>query len=118
MLLPLSPVTAALFFIIAAAVVLAGLWSQGWLGGAHRLTTVSWLSDGHWMLSSAARKNIPARLSAKSRAGSHWLWLGWHTGAGNRSMLLLTGDVLPTELRRLSVRLRLESVCRPASIGA
>jgi len=118
MLLPLPPLSAALFFVVAAAVVGLGLWSQGWLAGAHRLTAVSWLSDGTWTLSSAARKNIPATLSAGSRAGSHWLWLRWHTGAGDRSMLILTGDVLPRELRRLSVRLRLESVCKAGLIGA
>ncbi len=33
-------------------------------------------------------------------------------------MLILTGDVLPRELRRLSVRLRLESVCKAGLIGA
>ncbi|WP_153067483.1 hypothetical protein [Steroidobacter cummioxidans] len=118
MLLPLPALSAALFFVVATAVVGLGLWSQGWLDGARRLTTVSWLSDGRWILSSATRKNIPATLSAESRAGSRWLWLRWHTGAGNRSMLILTGDVLPLELRRLSVRLRLESVCRTGLIGA
>jgi len=118
MLLPLPLLSAALFFVVAATVVVLGLWSQGWLDGAHRLTVVSWLSDGRWILSSATRKNIPATLSAESRAGSYWLWLRWHTGAGDRSMLILTGDVLPMELRRLSVRLRLESVCRTGLIGA
>jgi hypothetical protein len=105
-----------LFAVTAAAVVLFGFWRQGWLGGADRLTMVSWLSDGSWMLTSADRKNIPATLSAETRIGSRWLWLRWHTGcevgggrAGGRSMLILKGDVLPAEIRRLSARLRLES---------
>lgn len=110
MLLPLPPLSAAAFLVIAAAVVLLGLRWQGWLGGADRLTAVSWLSDGRWLLTSHTWKNIPATLSADSRVGSHWLWLRWHTGAGRRSMLVLPGDVLPAEFRRLSVRLRLESV--------
>jgi hypothetical protein len=74
------------------------------------VTTVSWLSDGRWLLFSATRKNIPATLSADSRVGSRWLWLRWHTPAGRRSLLVVQGDVLPAEFRRLGVRLRLESV--------
>ena len=109
-LLPLPPLFAALFFAVAAGVVLVGLWSQGWLGGADRLTAVSWLSDGSWLLTSSNRKNIPASLSADSRVGAHWLWLRWHTGGGRRSLLLLKGDALPVEFRRFGVRLRLESV--------
>ena len=94
--------------VAACAVVVLGLWSQGWLGGADRLTGVSWLSDGSWMLTRADRKNIPATLSAATRVGNGWLWLRWHTARGQRSMLILKGDVLPAELRRLNARLRLE----------
>jgi hypothetical protein len=107
--------------LLVSAVVLFGFWWQGWLGGAARLTTVSWLSDGSWVLTSADRKNIPATLSAETRIGSRWLWLRWHTeGAGprQRSMLILKGDVLPAELRRLGARLRLESVSSCALAGA
>lgn len=57
-LLPLPLLSAVLFFAIAAAVVVLGLWGQGWLGGAGRLTAVSWLSDGSWLLTSTNRKNI------------------------------------------------------------
>lgn len=109
-LLPLPLLSAVLFFAIATAVVVLGLWGQGWLGGADRLTAVSWLSDGSWLLTSTNRKNVPASLSAASRIGSDWLWLRWHTGLGRRSMLILKGDVLPAEFRRCSARLRLESV--------
>jgi hypothetical protein len=121
MLLPIPPLSAALFFVVAATLVGVGLWSQGWLGGADRLTSVSWLSDGGWLLTSAKRKNIPATLSAASRIGSCWLWLRWHTPGARRchcSMLILKGDVLPAELRRLSARLRLESVSLAALAGA
>jgi hypothetical protein len=114
-----------LFAVTASTVVLFGFWRQGWLGGADRLTTVSWLSDGSWILSSANRKNIPATLSAETRIGARWLWLRWHTGCEvggappcHRSMLILKGDVLPAELRRLSARLRLESVSSTALAGA
>ena len=121
MLLPVAPLSAALFFVIAAALVGLGLWWQGWLGGADRVTAVSWLSDGSWLLASGTRQNIPATLSADSRIGSCWLWLRWHTSGArprHRSMLILKGDVLPAELRRLSARLRLESVSLSALAGA
>ncbi|HEY5760202.1 MAG TPA: hypothetical protein VIU34_30475 [Steroidobacter sp.] len=117
LLLSLSP----LFAVTASAVVVLGFWWQGWLGGAERLTTVSWLSDGSWVLTSANRKNISATLSAETRIGSRWLWLRWHTGGAgprHRSMLILKGDVLPAELRRLGARLRLESVSSCALAGA
>jgi hypothetical protein len=110
MLLPLPPGPALLFAVVVAALVGLGSWRQGWLGGADRVTTISWLSDGRWLLVGATGKNIPAILAADSRVGSRWLWLRWHTPAGRRSMLLVPGDVLPAEFRRLGVRLRLESV--------
>lgn len=124
-LLSLPPASAAFFFVTASAVVMAGLWWQGWLGGPARLTTVSWLSDGSWVLSRADRKNIPALLSAETRIGNGWVWLRWHNVRDvggvrprHRSMLILKGDVLPAELRRLSARLRLESVSLSALAGA
>ena len=122
MLLPLPPWSAVAFFGIAAALIGLGLWRQGWLGGADRLTAVSWLSDGRWLLASDTRKDISATLSSDSRVGSRWLWLHWHTNAGRRSMLIVKGDALPAEFRRLGVRLRLESVfgerIQTRSIGA
>jgi hypothetical protein len=118
-LLALSPLTAALSFMVAATVVVAGLWWHGWLGDVRRLTRVSWLSDGSWLLTEAGQA-IPATLSPDVRVGSRWLWLRWHIGAGipgprRRSMLLVQGDVNGRDLRRLSVRLRLESVSRQPS---
>lgn len=115
-LLTLPALIAVLFLMIVTTIVMAGLWWHGWLGGARRLTGVSWLSDGSWLLSDAGR-SIPATLSADCRAGSHWVWLRWHvdTGVGGprwRSMLLVQGDIDARDLRRLSVRLRLDSVSR------
>jgi hypothetical protein len=121
-LLSLPPAYAVPLFVLAAVAVIGGLWSQGWLGGAHRVTAVSWLSDGQWLLSSATQKNIPATLSEDSRIGSRWLWLRWHIAgasrARHRSLLLLKGDVLPAELRRLCARLRLESLATAQPSGA
>lgn len=115
-LLPLPLALAALLYMIVATLVLAGLWWHGWLGGARRLTGVSRLADGRWLLTDAAQATLPAILSPHSRVGSHWLWLRWHIGAGadrgprRRSMLLVQGDIEGRHLRRLGVRLRLESV--------
>jgi len=94
--------------LVVSAVVLFGFRSRGWLGGPDRVTAVSWLSDGRWILTGADRKNIPATLSADTRIGNGWLWLRWHTEREVRSMLLLKGDALPAEIRRLNARLRLE----------
>jgi hypothetical protein len=114
--LTLPPQIAVLFLMIVTTIVIAGLWWHGWLGGARRLTGISWLSDGSWLLSDAGR-SMPATLSADCRAGSHWLWLRWRVGTGVRgpqwrSMLLVQGDIDARDLRRLSVRLRLDSVSR------
>ncbi len=120
-LLPLTPLPATVFFVTAFTLVMFGLRWHGWLGGARRLTTVSWLSDGSWQLSSGNWKNIPATLSADTRVGDGWLWLRWHicdARPHHRSMLLLKGDALPAEIRRLSVRLRLESVAATHRAGA
>lgn len=117
-LLPLQPITAAACFIVTTTVVAAGLWWHGWLGGERRLTNVIWSSDGRWLLEDGARRVVQATLSADTRVGAHWLWLRWQTSARrpkHRSMLILKGDVLCAELRRLSVRLRLESVFRQST---
>lgn len=113
-LLPWStPLQAAVFAVSAAAVVLLGLWRQGWLGGEHRLTTLSWLPDGRWLLADARHPSMPADLSGGSRVGSRWLWLRWDAPSSQRpqrrSMLLLYGDISALDLRRLVVRLRLQS---------
>jgi hypothetical protein len=125
-LLPLPVLHAMLFFMAVAALIAAGLWRQGWLGGARRLTHISWLSDGSWLLSDTAQANFPATLSRHCRVGSRWLWLRWHMdgadgaqgvrGMRQRSLLLVQGDIGAVELRRLGVRLRLESVSRQPTI--
>jgi hypothetical protein len=108
LLLSLPLLFASLFAVTAAAVLALGFRSQRWLGGPGRLTTVRWLSDGRWILSSSERKNIPATLSPGTRLGHGWLWLRWRTDREVRSLLLLNGDAPAAELRRLNARLRLE----------
>jgi hypothetical protein len=109
----LSPLPTAAFFVSSAAFVLFGYWRQGWLGGRSRLAAVSWLPDGRWLLTDDCQTGMPAELRADSRIGSRWLWLRWDTDRARRprchSMLLLQGDIPADELRRLLVRLRLQS---------
>jgi hypothetical protein len=108
----LAPLQSGLF-LLAAPVICLGLWRQGWLGGKRRLTAISWLPDGHWLLSDARQASIPADLRADSRVGGSWLWLRWTTDCSlrprRRSLLLLGGDIPNSDLRRLVVRLKLEA---------
>jgi hypothetical protein len=108
-----TPLQAAVLFAFAAVGVCLGLWRQGWLGGERRLTSVSWLPDGRWLLADAGHASAPADLRADSRVGSRWLWLRWNADCPHRprrrSLLLVRGDIPNPDLRRLVVRLRLEA---------
>lgn len=106
----------ALFYTCATAVVLSGLWRQGWLGGARRLTGLSWLADGQWLLTDARHAAMPAELLGGSRVGSRWVWLRLRADDSQRphrrAMLLLHSDLAAADLRRLVVRLRLQSAAQ------
>jgi hypothetical protein len=108
-----APLQAAVLSAGAVVVVLGGLWRQGWLGGERRLRSLSWLPDGRWLLADARHPDMPADLLAGSRVGSRWLWLRWSASCSQRphrrSMLLVHGDIPAADLRRLTVRLRLQS---------
>jgi hypothetical protein len=118
------PLQAAVLSVLAASLVGWGWWRQGWLGGRSRLAAVSWLPDERWLLTDDRRISVLADLRADSRIGSHWLWLQWDTDPSSqrprrRSMLLFHGDIPADELRRLTVRLRLQSqVASAAASGA
>lgn len=115
-----TPLQAATFYTFVTAVILSGLWRQGWVGGERRLTGLSWLADGRWLLSDARHPAMPAGLLGGSRVGSRWLWLRWSADCSQRphcrSMLLLHGDLPAADLRRLVVRLRLQSEASCAQI--
>ena len=117
-LAPLAPIQSGLFLLAAVCIGL-GLWRQGWLGGERRLTAISWLPDGRWLLSDARHTSIPAELRGDSRVGSRWLWLRWNVDCSlrprRRSLLLLGGDIPNSDLRRLVVRLKLEG--QPAGVA-
>ena len=107
----LSPLLATLLFALAAVTIALELWRQGWLGGQRRLTAISWLPDGRWLLADGCDSSMPADLRADSRVGGQWLWLRWNAERPRRprcrSLLLVGGDIPTPDLRRLVTRLRL-----------
>lgn len=90
-----------------------GLWRAGWIGSRHRIVGLRWLADGSWLLADSRETTVPAELSAGTRLAPNALWLQWTTVRGRRrSMLLASGDLPPSQLRALAVRLRIEAVER------
>jgi hypothetical protein len=91
--------------ILITALVGWGLRRTGWLGGVRRIERVVSLPDGHWVLVDGQGRPRDGMLRADSRTGAQFVWLRWNAD-GIRSMLLASGDVSATDLRRLVVRLR------------
>lgn len=118
LLLPSFSLLSAAAFMLVTTIVIAGLWLHGWLGGAHRLARIARLPDGRWQLRDARHTDVIAELRADSRVGARWLWLRWNAGSAWRpqpSMLLVHGDLPTADLRRLSVRLRLDACPQTAA---
>lgn len=118
LLLPSFSFLSAVVFIFVTALVIAGLWLHGWLGGARRWARIAWLPDGRWQLRDARHTDVIAELRADSRIGARWLWLRWNAGSAWRcppSMLLVHGDIPSADLRRLNVRLRLDACLQTAA---
>ena len=90
-----------------------GLWRAGWIGSRHRIVGLRWLADGRWMLAGNRESMAVGELSAATRLVRNVLWLVWSTSNGRRrSMLLAPGDLPASELRALSVRLRIDGAGR------
>jgi hypothetical protein len=95
------------------AAIAFGLWRAGWIGSRHRIVGLRWLADGSWLLADARETTVPAELSGGTRLGRNALWLQWMTASGRRrSMLVAPGDLPPSQLRALAVRLRIEALER------
>jgi hypothetical protein len=92
---------------LAALPALCWTWYSERSNG--RLTRVSWLPDGRWMLQ-ASHGPIEASLRPDSRFARHYVWLRWDADV-RRSVLMLPGDLAEADLRRLVVRLKVEG-CR------
>jgi len=116
-LLQQPPITVAAVMMCAAMGIGLGFRAIGWIGGARRLTRISWQPDGTWLLSDAAGRTIEARLSGASRVTPSVLWLRWSGRAGT-PLLLARGDVSSDEFRRLVVRLRLSDRLSPKVVHA
>jgi hypothetical protein len=93
--------------LLAACVVAAGFYRAGWWSGPHRIERVIWDQEGYWLLLDASGRAREVRLAADTRIGPGCVWLRWHT-SGPRSLLLLPCDASADQLRRLSVRLRID----------
>lgn len=110
--------------LLLAGVAAGGCWwgfrRAGWLEGERRISRVSWQAEGHWLLTDAQGRECTAVLQADTRVACGLIWLRWNTQAGinggavragkrggTHSMLLTSGDIPQSQLRRLGVRLRL-----------
>jgi hypothetical protein len=121
LLLPPVSLLVTVSFSLVTVAMIAGMWRQGWLGGARRLARIDWLPEGQWQLRDARHTEVAADLRADSRIGTHWLWLRWNAQSAcsrGRSMLLVRGDIPDHDLRRLVVRLRLDAGIPPRSAAA
>lgn len=98
-----------------ALLLAAGFHRAGWLAGDRRIARMVWSSEGEWLLLDSAGRAHTAELCADTRIGPSALWLRWQSPtAATRSMLLLPGDMPRHQLRRLSVRLRIDHQLPPA----
>jgi hypothetical protein len=109
--------------LFLAAAVLGSCWvgfrRAGWWAGERRISRVSWSAEGSWLLTDSQGRHYVAALRAETRITSGLVWLRWDTRAqvdggavragkqGIHSMLLTSGDIPRSQLRRLCVRLRL-----------
>jgi hypothetical protein len=92
--------------LVAASVVAAGFYRAAWWSGPRRLERVIWDQEGYWLLMDASGRTREVQL-AQTRLGPGCAWLHWHTSRPH-TLLLMTGDVPADQLRRLSVRLRID----------
>lgn len=112
-LLGFTAVAAATIGVFLAITCVVGFQRAGWLGGGRRIQRVVWQPQGDWLLLDAAGRSRETRLRADTRVGPGCFWLRWD--AGNPcSILLAPGDLPADELRRLSVRLRIDRDPVPA----
>jgi hypothetical protein len=108
--------------VLLAAAALGSCWvgfrHAGWWEGERRISRVSWSAEGSWLLTDSLGRHYSGALRPETRITSGLVWLRWDTRAqdagairagkqGIHSMLLTSGDIPPSQLRRLCVRLRL-----------
>ena len=101
-----APIAAGAGLLSAIAVV-AGFHHAGWWRGPRRIERVIWSSDGEWLLIDASGRKREVQLATDTRMGPGCVWLHWQTTRPH-TLLLLLCDVSADQLRRLSVRLRID----------
>jgi len=111
----IDPTILAAASIAAGLAVALGFWRSGWIGTRYRLTRITWMADGRWLLAAHGGNPVEAVLSSASRRGTGLAWLRWQAPHGH-SILLTRGDLAAGELRRLVVRLGIDRLQAPAGI--
>lgn len=117
----LQPLAAAALSALCVCIVAAGLHRAGWTRRAgHRLSRVSWLADGRWLLTDESNRTMQCLLvCSDARVVSRGVWLRWRPVGGSLqaspSLLLGPHDLAQTPLRRLIVRLRLAAARHEAA---
>lgn len=101
----------------AAGVVAAGFYRAAWWLGPRRIERVIWDQEGYWFLTDASGRTREVQLAGDTRLGPGCIWLHWQTRRPH-SVLLMQGDVPADQLRRLSVRLRIDRRRADAIPGA
>ncbi len=104
---PVSSGVASLIGVLLALACAVGFQRAGWLGGAHRIARVVWSHEGHWLVLDAGGTAREVTLAGDTRVGPGCVWLRWQGGTP-RSLLLTRWDLAAEQLRRLSVRLRID----------
>jgi hypothetical protein len=116
LLTSLAPPAALSAGIVAFSGLAIGFRRAGWLGGLRSLETLSWISDGRWVLVDRAGAHIEATLGAGTRVGPGLVWLRWRVSNSGfplvRTLLLTDRDLPAQTLRRLVVRLRIDGLGR------
>lgn len=100
--------------VIVTGLVLLGFRYVGWTG-SQRVTRIVCRPEGDWSLYAANGQVIQTELAASSRLSTHALWLTWNERR-LRPLLLLAGDISPTDFRRLRVRLHVAPFREPDAI--
>jgi len=113
-----SMVASIAIALSAAAVALAGFRNAGWIDGHRRIRRIVWQTDGRWCLIGPALGQVEGILCGDSRVGAGYAWLRWDVQPPQsgprrvRTVLLAAGDVSEPDLRRLSMRLRIDGALR------
>lgn len=95
----------------SACLVYVGLRRAGWISSPNRIVRVVWLADGRWQLTNRRGDTLECELRHDSRVAAGCVWLRLRSAQAPRrvfTLLLARSDGAAEELRRLTVRLRID----------